>query len=96
MDQNRRAIRGGDDSQKTNDIFPLRMPGLHVHAFIRQSRIPDFVLIGMEGAQIDNGFNSQLFQILHSLFSGLGAPIQVIADFMKVRHAFYLDRLRPG
>jgi len=49
----------------------------------------------MEGTKIYNRFDSHLPQALHTLCCGLGASVQIVADFMQVVHTVELQGLSP-
>ena len=87
MDQNRLPLRVRDNLEKTNDLFPFGMPGLHIDMLIGQTQFTDLVTVRMERSQIDDRFNTHLLEACHSFRLGLSAAIQIVAHLMHVRHS---------
>jgi len=95
MNQHGGPFRVRDNLKETDCVLLLRMPGFHVDMLVSQSGATDLVTIGVEGAEVDDRFYSNLLQISHALGRGLCTAVENFAYLMKVRHPIECDGLSP-
>ena len=80
--ENRRAAAVGDNLQEANNVFVFYAQWRHIDMLISQPGAFNLIAVRVEGSQVDDCFDAQLFQLLHTLSGRLRAAIQVVGDLM--------------
>ena len=96
MDENGCALWVGCRSEENEQSLCVPGARLSCRCARSQAGFPQIVSIGMVGTEIYDRFNPHLFQALHTLHSGLSAPVQLVADLVEVGYPVELQGLCPG
>ena len=95
MHEHRGAVRVGDDSQEAHHVRALGLPGVEGDVLVADGEGVDFVAVGMEAAQIDDGADAERLEPGYARRLGLRAAIELVADLVQVGQAGPRERLRP-
>jgi hypothetical protein len=88
-------LGAGDDSEESDRVLFLGMPGFHVNVLVGQSGPFYLVTVGVEGTKVDDGLDTQGLQVSHAFGGRLGAPVEGIRNPVEVGNAFQVIRPVP-